>query len=680
MPVTIDRSSRAGVYSPRNQLPRAALSRALEPMDAASRQLTRPAFWGLALLALLYGGAHLGWYWGTPLGQSAVLDERENLQLAAQITAGTLPPEPFYRAMGYPLFLAALRVVGLLTDDLPQVATGAGLLLHVLNTLLVARLAQQWFDSARAGLVAGLLHGLNPVLIHEATQILDGTLANTFFLTGLCFLPAAVAAAPPRRPVVWLSLAWTAAALVRPNFMLAWLVLPGLWLIAGGQWRQWRAQLGSLLAALAAGGLLWFAQGVWQWRTSGGFRLLPWQGAYNLWAANQPGASGRYYSQFMLLAAPADGAQENPARIESILLYRHATGDRGPLRVDAVNDYWRQRLRADTLAHPTAWLRLQLRKAYYLTNNFEQYNNKTYSFHQARSPWLRLNPLGWGVVLLGGTLGLLVLRHRHRVLLGAVLLTGAAVAAGILLFYASGRFRLPLTVMFCVLAGGAALPGAWWPENRHDRAATALLLLTLGVVTFSGWFNAHDRSTYVQDHMLLARAAEHTGADRITWDEARAALAMRPGHPDALRLGLTSFSNLLMEGVQPTRAEAEWCGFARLLYTQTADPAAHPQANVMALALWRAHDPAGLALWRARLAAQDDPETLAALCLAGAADSDCLKRVTALPMPPKPGSFLLMAKARFAPTELDAWAMSQHQEKLPAALRQAVANVFHAAR
>ncbi|MSU46550.1 MAG: hypothetical protein EXS42_05370 [Lacunisphaera sp.] len=136
---------------------------------------------------------------GTPLGQSPVLDERENLQLTAQITQGSLPSEPFYRAMGYPLFLAGLRATGTLTDELPQAAMAAELLLHVLNTLLVVRLTQKWFGSARTGLAAGLCHGLNPVLIHYATQILDSTLANTLSLAGLQFLPERAKAGPPHR-------------------------------------------------------------------------------------------------------------------------------------------------------------------------------------------------------------------------------------------------------------------------------------------------------------------------------------------------------------------------------------------------------------------------------------------------------------------------------------------------
>ncbi|MSU46551.1 MAG: hypothetical protein EXS42_05375 [Lacunisphaera sp.] len=240
-----------------------------------------------------------------------------------------------------------------------------------------------------------------------------------------------------------------------------WLALPLLWVAAIGPLRLWRAQLRPIGLALAAGGLLWLAEGLWQWRVSGEFRLLPWQGAYNLWAANKPGANGRYYAQTMWFEAPARGAQENPARRESLLLYQQATADTGPLRIDPFNRYWRQRLFVEIRAHPAAWLKLELRKAYYMANNHEQYNNKTYSFHQARSPWLRFNPLGWGVLLLGGTLGIIALGRSRPPLRDAVLLLAGAVAAGLFLFYVSARFRLPLAALLCVLAG------AEWRSPAH---------------------------------------------------------------------------------------------------------------------------------------------------------------------------------------------------------------------
>jgi len=347
------------------------------------------------------------------------------------------------------------------------------------------------------------------------------------------------------------------------------------------------------------------------------------------------------------------------------------------VRVDEFNRYWQRRIAAETLAHPVAWLGLELRKLYYLLNNAEQYNNKTYAFHKARSPWLRYNPLGWGVLLLAGTLGLFSLGRGSRPLLRAVLVTAAITAAGLLLFFASARFRLPLVGLLCVTAGGAvARPRLWWPGDRRARLMLVPGLAGLAACAFTNLFGADDATTFVQDHMLLAGAAEKIGDDRTTWDEARIALALRPGYRDALRLGLTSYLNLLLTSDQPRADELVWRRLARELYALTPAPADHPQANVMALALWRDRDPAGPALWRARLSTHDDPQALAALCLAGAAGPDAIQRIVALPMPADPGTFLLMAKAHFAPTEFQRWAEAQHRGDLPTALKQAAANLF----
>jgi hypothetical protein len=601
-------------------------------MDAgAAATTTRPGLWAVALLALLYGGAHLAWYWGTPLGRSPVLDERENLQLAAQIAQGTLPAEPFYRAMGYPLFLAGLRVTGLLTDQYPQAATGAGLLLHVLNTWLLALLARRWFGTARAGWIAGLLHGLNPVLIHYATQILDATLANTAVLAGLRALPVAGDDhGRDRRRALVLSLAWAAAALVRPQLVLLWLAFPLVWFAATD-----RTRLRRILApAVLAGAALWIAQGLWSWHVGGEFRLLPWQGPYNLWAANHPGANGRYYTQTGLL--PAGAPPENPARVESEALYRAATRDHGPLRIDVFNAYWRSRLRTEIAAEPVGWLALELRKAAYLLGNFEQYNNKTYAFHKERSPWLRPNPLGWGLLLLTGSLGVVALGRKSVPLL----VTTAAVAAGVMLSYASARFRLPLTALLCGLAGGAlAAPRRWWPDRLAGRAGIGLLLAGLAIVAYGGWFGGNSRVTYFQDHLLAGLAAERTGEDQTAWSEALAALAMRPGHPDAQRLLLSSGFNLLLRGA-PLR-EATW----REVAHRVGNPLGRPDTAVIGLALWRAGDPAGTVLWRQ----QADAESLAALALAGEATPAERDRLRSLPAQSPAGPFRALLAARESP-------------------------------
>lgn len=591
-------------------------------MDAGAQPPARPGLWIVALLALLYGGAHLAWYWGTPLGRSSVLDERENLQLAAQIAGGTLPAEPFYRAMGYPLFLAGLRVPGLLTDNFPQAATAAGLLFHALNTGLVALLARRWFGNDRAGWIAGLLHGLNPVLIHYATQILDAVPANTLLLAGLLCLPGRDRTNTDWKRAAGLSLAWAAAALMRPQLLLLWLAFPLAWVTATGSWRR---QVPALLAAFALGGSLWLAQGQWSWRVSGEFRLLPWQGAYNLWAANHPGANGRYYTQREFLSAR--GPHENPARIEAETFYRAATGDDGPLRIDALNAHWREQLRRGIAADPLGAFTLLLRKTAYLAGNFEQYNNKTYAFHRERSPWLRWNPLGWGVILLAGSLGLVALGKDARPLL----VTAAALAAGVLLTYASARFRLPLVALLCAAAGGTL-------AVRLRPLPLAAMLLGLGTLAYGGWFNGKDRSTRVQDHLLIALAAERLGEDRVTWEESRAALALQPAHRDALRLGLSSYFNLLLRGTAVVGEEQEWHDLARRI-----PPADNPL--LVGLARWRAGDASGVKLWRS----VPTPEGWAALALSGEATVEERYRLRTLSSLPPPGSFRAMLAARESP-------------------------------
>ena len=288
---------------------------------------------------------------------------------------------------------------------------------------------------------------------------------------------------------------------------------------------------GRLVAAALAGALLFAAQAAWQKSAGGGAGFLPWQGSYNLWAANRPGANGRYYTQHVSL--PPALARANPARAESVLLFEQETGGR-PADIHAMNAYWRSRFLAEVSSHPLRWAALMARKAYALANNWEQYNNKTYAFHKALSPWLRWNPICWGILLLPAVAGAARLAGGSPRAAAALAVVCAACAASILLFFASARFRIPLAGVCAVLAGGAlGSPGFWrgWPAGR--RAALAGSVAFAGLVAFSGLGGVDDRSTFVQDHVLLARAAFTVGDDATALREAQEALRMHPWHPDA---------------------------------------------------------------------------------------------------------------------------------------------------
>lgn len=535
----------------------------------------RPWFLILAV-ALAYGLAQFGWYAGTPLGRVPVLDEHENLALVEQVANGTLPHEPFYRAMGYPLFLASLRIAGITAAQLPLAALLVGVALHTVVALLIAALARRWFDDSRAEVVAGLLAALNPVLVDAAMQRLDGTLGMVLFLAGLVCL-SLECDQPGWRRLLFASGFWGLAALTRPQYLSVWLVLPLVSFVP----QRSRSVVVRSLAATAIAGALFVAQGWWQRDVCGEFRILPWQGPYNLWAANRPGANGYYYQQTLNLAY--SGSSDNPARLESIVLYRAETG-RSPDEIDTMNLHWRQRFAAHVIQHPGSWLWSMTKKAYALLNDWEQYNNKTYAFQKGLSPWLRLNPLGWGVLLVLGIAGAWRLHDRAAPVFGAVATVAAASAAGVLLFYVSGRFRIPLAGLLCVLAGGALSRPIFWrafPPSR--RWGLAALLLAAASLTFSAFASVRNVHTIIQDRLLIAYAAQLTGDEQEAWNQSRAAASLDPGRADAHEFVVTSGFNCLLAG---GLAEADMTTLRRSARSLLANPGAGaPGSRVIAAAL-----------------------------------------------------------------------------------------------
>ncbi len=602
----------------------------------------------ILLIALLYGLGHFTWYVGTPLGLTPVLDERENILLAAQIAGHALPPEPFYRAMGYPLLLAGVLQAGLPEIELPVAALLLGLILHGLGAMLVAKLAQRWFNEPRAGLLAGLLFALNPVLVHFATQRLDATLSLVLFLAGLFSLD--LDRNPPGRRALFLtSLWWSLAALTRPQFLTVWLMLPVLAL-----WRQPNRRGGqAALATLACGGFFFIAQGFWQRSVCGEFRILPWQGAYNLWAANAPDTHGRYYHQTLDLSQ-VQGV-ENPARVESLLLYQTET-DRGSTAIDVMNAHWRRKFVLHVATHPLRWLGLMTRKTYALLNNWEQYNNKTYALHKARSPWLRPNPIGWGLLLLLGVVGAWRLQGLSTRQFRETALIAVACAGGIVLFYVSARFRLPLAALLCVLAGGAlARPFFWRSLTAARQCAFAALILCAGLVTFSAFDHVRDARPYLQDHLLMARAAQEVGDDGETWREAQAALALEAGNRTATEFIVTSGFNRQLTGSLAPTENVHWRESMQRLLDYPAAPNSKPARLIAAVML---HDTAALrATTQQETAAAYD--ALGGLALIDAATTDELLRLRAAPLSSGTTLFL-MARQQLNPAEFSSWAGLEH--------------------
>jgi hypothetical protein len=503
------------------------------------------------------------------------------------------PAEPFYRASGYALVLAALRSLGITAAGLFSTALAVGAVLHAINAGLIAVLARRWFGPV-AALVAGLLCALNPVLVHYSTQALDAVPALTLFLAGLVFIaPYLGTPAGTGNAGRWFgaSLCWAAATLMRPNYLLVWALLP-LLALPGWRTRPGRRQF----AAAFIGGLLFLAMAGWQHRVSGVAGFMPWQGAYNLWAANQPGANGRYYTQHLSL--PPELAEKNPTRSESLILYKQET-KKPPTDIAAMNAHWRARFLGYVVQHPFAWLGQLARKAYALLNNWEQYNNKTYAFHHDLSPWLRWNPLGFGVLFLLGIIGATRLALLSPRTVASLALIAAVTAASIVLFFVSARFRLPLAALATALAGGAfASPAYWRIWSLGRRQILGIVIIACSLLTFSNLDGVQDRRTFVQDHALLARAAATVGDDALAWTESQAALALQPGHPDAIRIAVASYFNRLLDSTASPADAPAWRQACVALLNDSRTDAADLRA-VAAIAYWQAgSSDLALSVWR----------------------------------------------------------------------------------
>lgn len=586
-----------------------------------------------AVVLVAFG--HWTHYASSPLGRFPVLDARENLAWAERILAGDLPGESFYRALGYPAVLAVLdAATGALS--LAIVASGFGLVLHFLNAWLVALIARKVWRDCLAGWLAGACYGLYPVSLYFAVQLFDVTLGISLFLGAIL---ATVWGGREERSLsqpavceVAAGLLMGLAVLVRPHFLLPALARP-IWMLAGGsiatachsvarcfspRRRSHRAALAGPGTKATRHGILrcgfwpaaWVAlpligillvQGLLNLALGGEFRVLPWQGAYNLYAANKAGADGRYFEQSVYFDELPKGA--NPTRRESELLYALETGAEPPYSIDEMNIYWRAKTVYEVLEDPFGWLALLGRKAVYLFNDWEQYNNLTYAFHKERSPWLNWNPLGWGVLLVFGGVGWLAgprdsrWRSNHLMLLFLF----AAYGAGVVLFFASARFRLPLVPLLAIGLGGLIPLGRELWRKRDPRLAigVAALALALSVLTFPNWLNARDTSTFLQDHILLATAAMEAGNDRLALEQAENALARDPSRPDAIRLAMAARFNLLLMGKFPAEPE-QW---QRLRKLHERLPGTDRVSDFIgATALWQTGDrQAALEAWKALL-------------------------------------------------------------------------------
>lgn len=329
------------------RLPQPVLSR------ASSRESGHPWRWfaiaaAIGLLVRLAFG--LVFWTHRPLTR----DENEYLSLARSLTAGQGPAydaavrasgvDPFGRAPGYPVFLAAVGGGAHVVDSVPASVKIAQAIVGALGVVMIGIVGCQ-IGGRTMGAAAALVAAVFPPLVwisgyawSEALFWPIGVLAM-WALNGACnqIGRRSIAAAMIAGVVTGL------AALVRPGAVL-FVALAAPWLV----WRrQWTAAA-VLVAASAIVILPWTARNLTRY---GRFVLIATEGGVTFWTGNHPLATGEgdlatnpdLKRAKNALAAAHPGLSEE--QLEPVY-YREAVS-------------WIE-------AHPAAWLGLEARKAFFL--------------------------------------------------------------------------------------------------------------------------------------------------------------------------------------------------------------------------------------------------------------------------------------------------------------------------
>ncbi len=500
---------------------------------------------GLCAIPLML---HLMWYAGTPMGREPVMDGYYNLEMAKEMAAGELPERAFFRAPLYSAVLAVGYAAGVPEALMPDLARLINVVAYVAMLVFVGMLAQAVWKNKWAGVVGVLAVGLHPVPHFFAGDPYDITITSAL-LAAFAWVGWRVVSNEQRQPglVAVASLLIGAGCALRSQLLPLALLWP---LIAGGLcfWREKKMAAALAVVGLAAIGpaLSFVGLGVAHWKIAGEFRVMPWQGPYMIYYGNNPELfTGYIYTQKVYVETDT----LFPVEAEALELFERQTGRTPPYSIDEVNAHYTGEVKRIVLEDPVAWAALPLRKAYGLLNNVEQYDNKTWELQKGISPILRWNPLNWGLLLLLGVAGGWALWGNNRkALLWIGLVAGLYIVVS-LVTIVNNRYRLPLYPLLGVLAGGAPLLWGYFRGTTCQMRYVGVgLILVVGFATFPRFFGVEGADTRLADYVLMAQAANKTGADAEALQWAKKAYELDNVRPDIKELWLTSSYNLVFSG------------------------------------------------------------------------------------------------------------------------------------
>jgi tetratricopeptide (TPR) repeat protein len=483
----------------------------------------------------------------SPLFYIPLLDEKEAIDSARAILNGTASAEPYFKAPGYSWFLALVLAIS--GDAWPWtlriIQHTAGAALAWLAARLAARLTPAGNRRTLALCSAGFLAATYaPLMRLEENVSLDFWVVflQSAMLCVLARLPGLTRSQQGQTKQLAIAGVLAAAAwLTRPTitpvlpFIAIWIFVISRRQRPAHRLTAVRAALLFLLPVIIAAA----AVTARNYAVSRQPLTLPWQGGFNFYHANKPGATGRYYLQSEI----ATTADANPTYSLAVDGYRASLSASARARFDdspnfaAVNKFWMRHTTDAIRANPAQWLSLMARKTVYLFSDKEIFNYEDFDLQRSRSPLLRALPTTFGVVFglaLASVAWLGVLPLRRREISALLWLYTITLGGAIALYYVSGRMRMPIAFPLIVLAGHTV---GMFLTSRSPRVLLATTFLLIGVViSYGDWWGVRSESMAHADLARMSNAAWHRGRYEQALDLALQAERLVPDYPVIPRL------------------------------------------------------------------------------------------------------------------------------------------------
>ena len=204
--------------------------------------------------------------------------------------------------------------------------------------------------------------------------------------------------------------------------------------------------------------------------------------------------------------------------------------------------FWFRQGLAYVAAHPGRALALDLKKLGLLLHRYEVPDNEDLPFWSRYSPWLRFNPVRFGLLGPLALVGLVLGWSRRRQVSLLYLVLGGYLLS-IALFFVLGRYRMPAVSLLLIFAAGALVEvaGALKQSNRGKLfLATAALVPALFIVHHR---EAEERGVMTPE-MYTNLGGAYLEAGRLPEALAaqRQAVVLAPDWADArFNLGLTLY-------------------------------------------------------------------------------------------------------------------------------------------